>query len=513
MKEIKKYFPLILVELYLIISYLLYRYGCYKWTFGEDNRTFVFMLLVAFTFGIGYFFNIKRNRKDKEYNKFARIPCQRVLMVCCIISIIIFVPMCISYTDSWYPPVLKALTDPKGVYYALAEVGKNRNGIRIWGFLDVFPYMLLPIVLYKWEEVSTKLKSISLILAIGYLMIYISSARNISVAVQMLSVVAVWLGVIFGKQNEFYKKSVIRTSLLSFLYCVIVVSFFNLTISSRSGYTEQVAQKFEEAEMNTLESEKNTTGVTKKPFKDKFAEIAKDWDADAIGQHVGVGVYEYNGLKITEEQIEKFNQVYEIFPNYTDVWSKSYVDTNSGIMRYLPGSIKNLYISATGYITNGYNCLTIALRTDHVWTYGIGHSTFLTSYVDAFLGTDIASKTYYSRLTNDEVYPLVSKSFWPSTFVQLGDDLTFPGVILFMGIAGGVIAQIWLSIINKGNYWGVILLGEVELWALFLPANNVLEGSGSFFVSFWLTFIAWIVTQIPARKTSLKSEKCIVKDK
>ena len=515
----KRYLPLILIEIYLIGSYLMYRFGCYIWPFRSDNRTFFFMTLVIIAFGIGYVLAIKRCTKvvEQKRNKFATISCEKILIICCLISFVIFVPMCISYTNSWYPPIVKALTDPKGVYYTLAEVAKNRTGIRIWGFLDVFPYMIMPLALYGWEKIRVKTRCASIILAIGYLMIYISSGRNISVAVQMLSVVASWLSVVFGEKTDVYRKTIIRTSVLALTYCVIAVFFFNLTITSRSGYNEEVAQELEkisdenlptneiksDTTENILESGQKVNGE----FIDEFAIIVSNWDADEMGQHLGVGPYEYNGLKITQEQNEKFNQVYKVFPNYTDVWSKAYVDSDHLLMQYLPGGLKNLYVIATGYITNGYHCLTVALHTEHEWTYGIGHSAFLSSYVDAFFGTDISSKTYYSRLTNDEIYPLVSKSFWPRFFVQLADDLTFTGVIVFMVVAGFMIAKVWMSIINCGNFWGVVLLGQFELWALFLPANNILENSGGFFVTFWVSFVAWTVTQIPARKVIRKAEK------
>ena len=529
----RRYLPIILIETYLIVSYLMYRFGCYIWPFRSDNRTFFFMIFVIIAFGIGYVLAIKRCTKvdEQKRNKFVTISCEKILIICCLISFVIFVPMCISYTNSWYPPIVKALTDPKGVYYALAEVAKNRTGIRIWGLLDVFPYMVLPLVLYGWEKISVKTKCVAITLSIGYLMIYISSGRNISVAVQMLSVVAAWFSVLFGEKTDFYRKNVIRTSVLALVYCVIVVFFFNLTISSRSGYNKDVALELEQISNENFSMNKTETDTTDVEINgtknelnlednimeanqevnekviDEFAIIAKDWDAEAMGQHLGVGTYEYNGLEITQEQYEKFKQVYKVFPNYTDIWSKAYVDSDSILMRNLPSGLKNLYVIATGYITNGYNCLTVALYTEHEWTYGIGHSAFLSSYVDAFLGTDSSQKTYYNRLTNDEAYPLVSKSFWPSMFVQLADDLTFPGVIIFMVIAGFVIAKVWMSIINCGNFWGVVLLGQLELWALFLPANNILENSGGFFVTFWVSFLAWVVTQIPARKGIRKSEE------
>lgn len=85
--------------------------------------------------------------------------------------------------------------------------------------------MIMPLALYGWEKIRVKTRCASIILAIGYLMIYISSGRNISVAVQMLSVVASWLSVVFGEKTDVYRKTIIRTSVLALTYCVIAVFF------------------------------------------------------------------------------------------------------------------------------------------------------------------------------------------------------------------------------------------------------------------------------------------------
>lgn len=515
-----RYLPMLLIIVYLIASYIMYRFGCYIWPFRDDMRTFYFIILVIIAFGIGYALAVEicsKNLKQNE-NRFIAISSENILKVCCLISIIVYVPICITYTNSWYPPFFKVLTDPKGVYYTLAEVVKNRNGVRIWAFFDVFPYMIMPLVLYDWEKISVKIRLASVALSVGYLMIYISSGRNISVVVQMLSVVAAWLGVVFGKRTNSYKKSVIRTSILALMYCIIVVFFFNLTISARMGYTEEIAEELEHIteeniskedipkedifihEEGNVTIEKDSLDDENEEYIDEFAIMMKDWNAEAAGQYVGVGCYEYNGLEITQEQNEKFNQVYKVFPNYTDIWSKAYVDSENLIMQYLPSGLKNLYVMITSYITNGYNCLTVALHTDHQWTYGVGHSTFLSSYIDAIFGTNITQKTYYSRLTNDKEYPLISKSLWPSMFVQLADDLTFFGVIIFMAILGFVIARVWISVISEANFFGVALLGQFELLIFFLPANNILGNSGGFFVTFWALFLVWLITQIPISK-------------
>ena len=80
--------------------------------------------------------------------------------------------------------------------------------------------------------------------------------------------------------------------------------------------------------------------------------------------------------------------------------------------------------------------------------------------------------------------------------MQLADDLTFIGVVFFMAIIGFVIGKVWKSIVFEYNYWGVLLLGQMMLGVLFLPANNILGNSGGFFVTFWSLFIVWLLSRI-----------------
>lgn len=69
-----------------------------------------------------------------------------------------------------------------------------------------------------------------------------------------------------------------------------------------------------------------------------------------------------------------------------------------------------------------------------------------------------------------------------------------------MLLVGFCIAKVWASILVNRNYWGVLLWGQLMLGVLFIPANNILENSGGFFVTFWSLFLAWLMSQIRAKK-------------
>ncbi len=508
-KFIGVYLPLVLITAYLSCSYLMYRFGCYVWPFRGDGRTLIFMLCCILFITIGYVMAARgRNRREQAETEISLlISAEKVLIVCCIIALALFLPYCKAYTNSWYPPVIQTLLDLKGTYYGLAEVTLNRTGIRIWAFLDVFIYILFPLTLWAWEEVRKSVRIIALVTALGYLMIYISSARNIYVAVQCLSVAAVWLSIVCVNRNNEQKRKLGKLTLLTIGYVVLVASFFSMTMTARTGYSDDIYLALRDNADNMGNSDTGSSNygnervsIEEKPDDSenikKFKSMAQDYNARGKGQPVGVGTYSLNGLQITKEQLEHFCEVYFLFPNYTDMWSKAYANMDDFWVKRFPASLSNLYVVGTVYITNGYNCLTVALHSEHKWTYGVGHSTFLSSYMDRFLHTNISERTYYQRLSGDQEYPLISKSLWPSTFVQLADDLTFIGVVFFMAIIGFVIGKVWKSILFGHNYWGVLLLGQMILGVLFLPANNILGNSGGFFVTFWSLFGVWILSRV-----------------
>ncbi len=518
-KFVVVYLPLVLIIAYLLCSYLMYRFGCYVWPFRKDGRTLIFILCCILMIAVGYVLSVRGKERERTGIFLLKISVEKVLIVCCAIALILFLPYCKAFTNSWYPPVIRTLLDPKGAYYELAEVALSRTGIRIWAFLDVFIYILFPLTLWAWDEVRKSVKIIALVTALGYLMIYISSARNINVAVQCLSVVAVWLSIVCVNRNSEQKRKLGKLTLLTAGYVILVACFFSMTMTARTGYNDDIYLALRENANKVDEMENPGTGnsdignsnvgnsnagsgsvsVEEKPDSEnvkKFKSMAQDYNAGGKGQPVGIGTYSLNGLQITREQLEHFCDVYLVFPNYTDMWSKAYANMDDFWVKRFPASLSNLYVVGTVYITNGYNCLTAALHSEHQWTYGFGHSTFLSSYIDKFLNTNISGRTYYQRLSGDQEYPLISKSLWPSTFVQLADDLTFIGVVFFMAIIGFVIGKVWKSIVFEYNYWGVLLLGQMMLGVLFLPANNILGNSGGFFVTFWSLFIVWLLSRI-----------------
>ena len=117
-----------------------------------------------------------------------------------------------------------------------------------------------------------------------------------------------------------------------------------------------------------------------------------------------------------------------------------------------------------------------------------------------FTGIDIKSITYGSRVAHVTEPSMVSVYGWPTAYVQLAGDLTFPGVVVFMGGLGAVVALLWRDILEKKNVYGIPFVSQIALFLLFLPANCITFNSGGYFVTFWGTALIWLI--------SLQKRKC-----
>lgn len=458
-----KFMPIILIELYLWAGYGLYRFGVWKWPFREDGRAFIFILLCNMMLLFGYLLAYKI-KIEKHGNTSFVIKPELIVAVCCVASIILYLPTCKLYTGYYYPPIIKALQDPAKVYNDVVLNSGNNTSVRIWGLFDIFIYCLLPVLIYYWENISKKLKVISILVALMYLFVYISCGKNIQVFMVVISLAIPYLLVLCKNHYSKDNKRVIRTTIIFFSYLLIAVAMFQWNLSSRTLYS-----------------------------KDYDLAMDKPLSGSGNGNYTDIT---YSNLMIDQDQINKYNSVYKIYPIYTAEYSMAYVNPEDSVLKALPISLRFLYIMGTGYLTNGYHGLTVSLHTEHQWTYGLGHSGFLMDYYSRFTGISVVEHSYYYRLCNSIKPQLVSESMWPSAYTQYADDITFPGVVVLMLFMGFLLYFIWIDAMTGKNPFSILLISQLAVLYLFLPANCILENSGGYCVTFYGIICIWILTKV-----------------
>jgi hypothetical protein len=182
------------------------------------------------------------------------------------------------------------------------------------------------------------------------------------------------------------------------------------------------------------------------------------------------------------------------YPAWTTGWSEYLY----GIP--LPASVEYTTYMLAHYWTHGYVALSECLQLPFTWSYGVGHSTFLTRYVGRLMGDPefFVNRSYPVRLEAATGYSV--SSYWHTIYPWLASDFTFPGALVVIGLLAFLLSRCWQDCLMGANPFAPAFLCQLLLLFYYIPANNVRLMFSEEIVSFWGLFLAWIFT----RKTTLR---------
>lgn len=129
------------------------------------------------------------------------------------------------------------------------------------------------------------------------------------------------------------------------------------------------------------------------------------------------------------------------------------------------------FYTILSYPSHGYYGLSLGLQQDFVFSKGAGFSQAFESYRLQFLG---------GRSNFDLTYPVRTESvtgwpagrYWSTALPWFASDLTFPGVVILMGIVGFIFSRLWISCVSQARLLSLALFGQMLVFIAFLPANN-----------------------------------------
>lgn len=491
--KIRFLWPLILSEFYWILTYIFYRYGIVKYPFAQDNRLLIFLGLCDLLFCAGYLAVLKLKSFSENSCKLDGSKIEKLIIVCTGISILIAIPSSIRNTGSWYPPIFSNLTDPGATYHRVTA-GILENGIlRIFGLFDFFPFMVFPLTFSAWDIIGKKVKIAGCFVAFYYLLIYCAGGRNMPCFLFAFSAIITYLAkmCIISKKR---RVSIIRDSFICIFAILLVVTMFTINLKSRNLYSANVEEKLASIEDSKKpennSNKQNNNSNNSNNSNSAFSNVQKQEN-----------VYlQYKDLIITKEQEEKCKDIGNIFPMYTNPYTKEYADPENLIYKIIPDSLKFTCVTGTMYVSSSYHVLSVALRMEHKWTYGFGFSEFLQSYIKSLTGIDIKALSFGKRAVELTEPPIVSTYGWGTAYTQLADDLTFPGVIIFFGFLGVLVGYLWMDIVHNCNIYGIPFCIQLALMIVFIPANCIVFNSGGYFTTFWGTLLIWIFQGLKSRK-------------
>jgi len=126
--------------------------------------------------------------------------------------------------------------------------------------------------------------------------------------------------------------------------------------------------------------------------------------------------------------------------------------------------------SAIAIPTHGYCGLSHCLQLRFQWTYGLGHSLAAQELLRRFTGIDVYERTYLARSEMRSGW--YGLQWWSTVFPWLASDVTFPGALLVMVMAGFLFAKTWMEAAYECNPVALALFAQLTLAVLFVPANS-----------------------------------------
>lgn len=467
MKFIRKnilYIPLILIELYLVFTLILFKFGLSNWIIENESIFWFFIIMYHIMFIIGYIFSIKKinvvhETKEKKgqfaFTTFIWI----VLFICLICSLIEYRNT--TFASSYIPYELpenfiNGLINPGQQYYSkfiLANSFNPNKLVTIISALFSFVYVsMIPIFIFNWEKISFWQKIFFYFLVFFKISFFVSIGTNKGIFDTLFVfggclLIDLLIQLNLNNLHEYFKKY----SLLAFTFFLFIFSFiyFTFNINSRLNPVTNIN---EQNNPEVIVSNENLNSNNNANFELEEENEVTSNDTNSSGNEI--------------ETIENDSFLYKMVEHVSN------------------------------YLTQGYYGMSLSVDEEFTSTYGIGNSQFLMSNFKSIFGIDVSDRTYQHKITEE----WHESQHWHSFYSYIANDVSFYGVILVMFIIGIYFGLVWKDVIENNSLIGKLLLPLFLIMFIYMPANNqMLTNMATFCAFFELTFI-WVYMYIRNRR-------------
>ncbi|MBO9432192.1 hypothetical protein [Sulfitobacter sp. R18_1] len=142
----------------------------------------------------------------------------------------------------------------------------------------------------------------------------------------------------------------------------------------------------------------------------------------------------------------------------------------------------------SGYLGQGYYGLSLSMEQPFTWTSFAGSSYSISVILNQFFGADFWVTRNYPYMVGYATGWDQAK--WHTVFAWLASDLTFTGVVFFMGAVGFIYGRAWREILLYQNPFALMIFALMNIGITYAPANNQLMHSPG---GVSTTFAAFIV--------------------
>lgn len=408
----RKYFPILALEIYLITTLFLFFLGPIQFRIYNSDLFLMTMLTYHLATILGYYIGM-RSYNSSIYMYEKKISSRRFYLSFCfaLLSVLIAYKN-IMLSDSLIPynllsDVYNGLTKPAQVYLERMQIGatdvRGSSSMRILNMLSLgfafFKLLFIFETYYYWKVLSFGKKLISITYFLLFISCGLASGTNSVIFIFFIFSIFSLLILIYFRKPYLFKTA---TIILGTLF-LIPIGFFGFIMSRRGGGFEY------------------------------FSTTARYGDITAPQG----GIVDFTSFSI---------EIFIDFYYYSFVW-------------------------LTYYLVQGYYGFALILNLDKTWTFGFGNSDFLQRQLLKLTGIDISDATLQAQIS-DKWGP----AQWHSFYGHFANDFGFVGLAFFLFLIGFFLARVWASTIYNNSFYGKALLPIFILMFVFFPANNQVFG-------------------------------------
>lgn len=166
----------------------------------------------------------------------------------------------------------------------------------------------------------------------------------------------------------------------------------------------------------------------------------------------------------------------------------------------LPSGMNDFFATITGYFSQGYYGLALALEQEFVWTKGIGHSPALQSLYVAVTGDSLLAQNSYTNRLITEGWS--GEYQWSSLPTWLASDLSFwlvPGALLLIGYLW---ARSWADATVGRDDRAAVFFCALTMMIFYFPANNQMMNTLDNYAALAGWGLAWGLTRRSAGRVT-----------
>lgn len=429
--KLKNMLPIIIIELYLVITVLLYSFGPIEYNKQNEIQLYGFIVIYQLVFFVGYYLsqkyikisdnNIYQSVKSKFAKKFNLF---MAIIIC--ISIFFSLMVIIRYSNTFNPikiiqTIINSIFSPDKAYINRMEQNQEfliggRYITALSTLLSWLYYLAMTVGVYYFKKLNKSNKLLVIISIILEVLSFIIKGTNFGIfRVGIIIITSILLNL---HKRISYKKininKVLKSGMVVITLLILIIGYFMYSTTSRMGGNDKIP----------------------------------------------------------------------------DTISKSKINKDNLLVKILPDNLKFGTILGISYISQGYHGMALAFDYNFKSTCGIGNSTFLIENIKDIFGIDVYNNTYQAKMKN-EWHPTIN---WHTAYTWFANDVSFFGVIIIMFILGIAINLI-IRDAKKGNIIAIILLPLYIIMILFLPCNNVVLSTPSTFMPFVIWNFVWILSK------------------